>query len=144
MHTLRPCRSDDAAFIYDLAELTLRPHVEALAKRWSAAKMQAKCERDAMDPSYNIVVVLGKDQGVFGVEATPEALVLHAILLRPEVQSMGIGTGLLSRVLQRSAQCGAPVRLYVGKANPARQFYERFGFSVCGEDELHYAMQRPA
>ena len=143
-HTLRHANSADAPFMYGLAELTMRTHVEALGKRWSVTKMQDKCAQDSLDPNYRIVQVAAEDCGFFCAEMTGSEVLLHAIVLHPKIQGQGIGTHLLYRVLQMAAQATLPVTLNVAKTNPARAFYEKFGFVVTGEDALHLRMQREA
>ena len=47
--TLRPAVTADAAFVYRVAEATVRAHVESVGKKWAAERMRAKCEHDASD-----------------------------------------------------------------------------------------------
>ena len=140
--TLRASTSKDADFIYSLNELTLRPHVEMLGKRWSVPKMQEKCQKDAVDPNYRIVQLRGQDCGTLHVEATPDEIWLHALLLHPNYQHLGVGSQMMSMVLAQARKAAKPVLLYVTKSNPAKMFYERFGFAVCDENELHFGMRR--
>ncbi|MEE9280835.1 MAG: GNAT family N-acetyltransferase [Myxococcota bacterium] len=43
-------------------------------------------------------------------------------------------------VLARGARRGVPVTLKVLRVNPARELYERLGFSVTGETREHFQM----
>jgi ribosomal protein S18 acetylase RimI-like enzyme len=140
-YSLRASTSADAAFLYALAELTMRHHLDVLGKRWSMAKMQAKCENDAVDPDQQIIQVGGRDGGALSVQTRADELYLHALLLLPEFQRVGIGSILLTQTLERAQALNLPVRLNVLTSNPARSFYEKFGFTVCAEQDLHYAMQ---
>jgi ribosomal protein S18 acetylase RimI-like enzyme len=139
---LRPAAPADAAFVYRVAETTVRAHVESAGKKWAAERMRAKCEQDAADAQTRIVVVDGADAGFLKVESRPDEIVIDALLLLPEHQRSGIGSGLLASVLRESAARQVPVRLFVYHANPARSFWERHGFAVIGEDNDHWQMQR--
>jgi ribosomal protein S18 acetylase RimI-like enzyme len=59
----------------------------------------------------------------------------------PEHQGKGIGTRLISEVLQDAHSRGLAVRLRVLKVNPAQRLYERLGFAVVGETETHHLME---
>ena len=141
---LRNSTSSDAPFIYALNEQTLRPHLEALGKRWSLAKMQQKCEQDAIDPHCKIVQAQGQDCGVFCVETCPSEMWLHALLLRPEWQRKGIGSSLMLQALGQARQLALPMRLHIVRGNTAIAFYEKLGFKIYAQDEVHLSMHRAA
>ena len=138
--SLRRASAADAAFIYAVTELTLRPHVEAVSRKWATAKMHEKCEKDAVDPNTRIVHAGGIDCGVFNLEIGPTEIWLHSMLLLAEFQRRGIGRYLLQGALAQAKARGIPIRLLVMRANPARFYYEGFGFTVCEEADQHFAM----
>jgi GNAT superfamily N-acetyltransferase len=138
---LRAATADDADFLYTLSDLTLRPHLESLGKRWSVAGMRAKCDADAMLPGQRIVQVDGADCGSFCTEPADGALWLRALILLSAWQRQGIGAQLMQQVLDRGRALGVPVRLHVVRTNPARAFYERAGFEVEAEDDVHLTMR---
>ena len=139
--TLRSASAVDAAFIYAVNELTLRPHVEAVSRKWAAAKMHEKCAKDSVDLNTRIVRVGGVDCGVFNLEIGPTEIWLHSMLLLAEFQRRGIGRYLLQGALAEAMARGIPIRLLVMRANPARLYYEGFGFTVCEEADQYFAMQ---
>ncbi len=141
---MRPSSAADADLIYSINELTLKAHVDAVGRRWATARMRDKCINDAIDPGTRIVQVDGVDCGVFQLEIADDAVWLHAMLLIPEYQRRGIGRQLLARTVREADARGVPVRLLVMRANPARAYYERFGFRVIEEAEQHFAMERAA
>ena len=142
--TLRESTAADAEYIYGIAELTMRPHVEAMGKRWSVTKMQEKCANDAVDPNNKIIQLHARDCGVFCVEFGTAEVWLHALLLLQEFQRKGIGGLLLQQVLAQAKERSLPVCLHVAKENPAKAFYEKFGLYVCDENELHFCMRSAA
>ena len=138
--TLRPASAADAAFIYDVNEITLKPHVEAMARKWATARMREKCDNDAIDPNTRIIQVDGIDCGVYALAVSPTEIWLHAMLLLPTFQRRGIGRRLLERALAEAKTRGIPMRLIVMRANPAKAFYERYGFTVSEETDEYYVM----
>jgi ribosomal protein S18 acetylase RimI-like enzyme len=68
-------------------------------------------------------------------------MVLVVVEVLPEWQGQGIGTRVVSRVVQEAG--GVPVSLHVLKGNPARALYERLGFVIDGETATHVTMCRP-
>ena len=141
---LRSATAADAMFIYDVSERTLRRHVEAVSRKWATAKMRDKCAHDAIDPSTRIVQVAGIDCGVYQLETRVDDVFLHSMLLLPEFQRRGIGRFLLQAALANAAARGVPVRLFVMRANPAKAYYEQFGFAVYDETDQYFAMQTSA
>ena len=140
--TLRPSSAADAEFIYALNELTLRPHVEAMSRKWAGAKMRDKCANDAVDPNTRIVSFEGIDCGVYTLEIKFDEIFLHSMLLEPGSQRRGIGRHLLQQALEEAETRRLPIRLFVMRANPAKGYYERFGFRVFDEAEQYFAMER--
>ena len=140
--TLRPSSAADAEFIYALNELTLRPHVEAVSRKWAGAKMRDKCANDAVDPNTRIVSFDGVECGVYTLEIKSDEIFLHSMLLDPAYQRRGIGRHLLQQALKEAGTRRLPFRLFVMRANPARAYYERFGFKVFDEAEQYFAMER--
>jgi GNAT superfamily N-acetyltransferase len=62
---------------------------------------------------------------------------LHKLYVLPGVQGKGLGRGMLQFIYEAIRPEGARVlRLNVNRYNKARQFYERMGFHVVGEEDL--------
>jgi ribosomal protein S18 acetylase RimI-like enzyme len=64
------------------------------------------------------------------------------VYLLPGVPGQGIGTRLLQMLLQTADNAGLIARLDVLKVNPARRLYERCGFTIIGENDHFYHMER--
>ena len=139
---LRQAIAADAAVSYDNNELTLRPHVEAVARKWATTKMREKCETDAVDTNTRIIRVGEIDCGVYQLEPRAGEDFLHSMLLLPAFQRRGIGRHLLRAALSDATARGVPVRLFVMRANPARGYYEQFGFVVYDQTDQYFAMER--
>lgn len=67
---------------------------------------------------------------------------LRMLILKPEVQSLGIGTKILSEIRQNAQNRGKTLQLRVFKINSgAQRFYERNGWSVVGDDDPYLVME---
>lgn len=63
---------------------------------------------------------------------------LHKIYILPGQQGKGIGKAIIDFVLEQVKLLGANrLLLNVNRFNKARFFYERFGFVVTGEEDIH-------
>lgn len=63
--------------------------------------------------------------------------------LFPELQRQGLGGRILRHCLGIADAEGVPVRLEHLKWNPVGTLYRRHGFTVVGETEIHWLMERP-
>jgi ribosomal protein S18 acetylase RimI-like enzyme len=80
----------------------------------------------------------GENKG-FGYvdETTPEV----SVAVLPEFRGQGIGTRLLTRLLQVAANHHSAVSLSVDADNPALQLYRRLGFEVVGTSGTSLTMK---
>jgi GNAT superfamily N-acetyltransferase len=63
---------------------------------------------------------------------------LHKIYILPGQQGKGIGKAIIDFVIEQVKPMGANrLLLNVNRYNKARIFYERFGFVVTGEEDIH-------
>ncbi|RFU48403.1 N-acetyltransferase [Paraburkholderia sp. DHOC27] len=62
----------------------------------------------------------------------------------PSHQRLGIGTALLKRLIAQAHADRKPIRLRVLRVNPARQLYERNGFTIDRSTEERHFMSYTA
>ena len=68
-----------------------------------------------------------------------------SIALFPQYRGQGIGTALMSRIIEELTAAGyTRISLSVDKDNPARHLYERLGFKIIGDgfDDTEWLMLR--
>ncbi len=56
---------------------------------------------------------------------------IHDVMVRPEYQSMGIGTGIMNKILDKVNEyrrVNLSIRVYLGASKGKEGFYEKFGF----------------
>jgi ribosomal protein S18 acetylase RimI-like enzyme len=71
----------------------------------------------------------------------PDSFYLRQLYLAPRLQNRGIGTVIVTELIQRARDAGKHLTLDVMKNNRARVFYERLRFEVVGESEHKLKMQ---
>lgn len=138
---LRPVTAEDADFIYSTYEVTLRPLVEGIGRRWAESRMREKSAAESNDGRTQIVIVRSECAGFINIEERPAEVWLHALFLIPEFQRAGLGRALLQVALDKANSLSLPVRCQVMSFNPAIGFYERLGFKVYGEVDSTVLMQ---
>jgi ribosomal protein S18 acetylase RimI-like enzyme len=78
---------------------------------------------------HQLVLVDGRQVGRLWVSREHGELRLVDLSLLPAHRGAGIGTALLRALQEEAALAGKPLRLSVGRDNPARRLYERLGFT---------------
>lgn len=100
---------------------------------WDDAKQRAAFADQRKIEDVRIVVFEDHDVGWMQASETDSEIFLQQLFVEPAYQRKGIGSAVLSILLDRSRKAGKPIVLTVLKNNPARSLYERFGFKVVGE-----------
>ena len=119
----------------------MRPYTEELMV-WDEQKQSHSFEAQWKADEVKIVAVDGRSVGWLQVSETPTEIRLQQFFISPEHQRAGIGTEVLSNLIETWRVTKKSVVLTVLKNNPARRLYERFGFSVVGEVDVKFEMKR--
>ncbi len=89
------------------------------------------------------IYIIQNDQNDVGrlyIEEETEELNIIDISILEEYRSRGIGTIILSGIINSASAKKKSVRLQVVKSNRALKLYTRLGFSIIEETEMHYYM----
>ena len=139
---LRECREEDRVFVWEVRRQALREYVAAIWG-WDEGAQREMFEQRFSPSGHQIIVVDGMDAGLLQLVDEGSNLMVGKIELLPEFQRKGVGTVLMNRILGEAQVRRGPVRLQVLRSNTsARRFYERLGFSVSGETDTHFQMER--
>ena len=147
---LRPAQEDDLPFLYRVyastrqEELALVDWDEA-QKEWflhMQFDLQTRSYAQAF-PEAECQVILrdGEPIGRLMLNRTPDRILLVDIALLPEHRNAGIGTALVTMVLNEAVSADKPVVLHVEKHNRARFLYERLGFSISDWNDVYLEMR---
>ncbi|HEY6759902.1 MAG TPA: GNAT family N-acetyltransferase [Baekduia sp.] len=149
--TLRPAGPDDAAFFAALyastreEELAPTPFTREEKDAFLAQQFAAQSAHYARvnpDASFDVVLVDGARAGRLIVDERPGEIGIVDISLLPAYRGRGIGTRLLTPILERAEATGRAVGIHVERMNPALALYERLGFRAVSDDGVYYKMVR--
>jgi ribosomal protein S18 acetylase RimI-like enzyme len=148
--TLRPATSDDEMFLEELygdtraAELTLVDWSDAQKREFVHMQFtaQSRCYRENYpDAEFRIIEVDGQPAGRLYVEPRVDDIRIMDVSLLPAFRGQGIGTALLTEVLNQAGQSGKSASIHVETFNPASRLYERLGFRQCATNGMYHLMK---
>jgi ribosomal protein S18 acetylase RimI-like enzyme len=129
---LRRAVAADEGFCYQVHRAAMREYVDAVWG-WDEAVQRAFHQRGFQPQNTQIIIVDGADAGVVVLEQGPEAVNLARIAVDPTWQGRGVGTTVVSALMDEAAASGRRVELEVFEINDrARALYERLGFREVG------------
>jgi ribosomal protein S18 acetylase RimI-like enzyme len=146
---LDPVGPSDEAFLYRTFASTRAEEVALTG--WSAEQQESflRMQYEAQRRSYLMQLpdakywVIRCDENAVGrliIDRTPGEIHVVDIALLPEFRQRGIGSSLMTGIMQEAAQGGKAVRLHVERFNPALQWYERLGFSAVSSGPVYLEM----
>lgn len=139
--TTRRSTIDDAPLFYAVIDKTMRDFIMATWGRWDEDRVQRESEKSSLADS-KIIQIGGVNAGVFRAIRCSTHIELDQIYLLPEYQRMGIGSALIDELITEASKAQIPIRLRVLVVNPAKQFYERFGFIVTEATPEFFLMEK--
>lgn len=137
--TVRPATESDLPYLISLRLDTMSEHLRKAGVQLVADEQEARARVHL--ESCAIVLLDGQPAGMLKVVKRPDSWTIVQIQIAPRFQGQGLGTQLIAEALVEARQARVPVLLSVLKANPARELYERLGFTIVGEGELEYEMR---
>jgi ribosomal protein S18 acetylase RimI-like enzyme len=93
------------------------------------------------DATWEVVLADGAPAGRIYVARWPQEIRVIDIALLPEYRGLGLGTRLLTEVLEEARTARKPVRIHVEVMNPARVLYDRLGFRQVADQGVYLMME---
>ncbi len=145
LHRLRSATAEDLGLSYEITKDAMRRYVEQTWDLWDESEQLQK-HRDNYTPETHRIIEVGSAvAGLLATEDLPSHVWLVKLYLLSTFRGQGIGTEVLSRVLQEAEELGKPVRLRVLRVNTrAQALYLRHGFNVVDESPERLFMERAA
>jgi GNAT superfamily N-acetyltransferase len=138
---LLPKEDDALRYSFEVKRQAMGPYI---VQRWGwdeALQMKLHAERFAEKPFFRIERK-GRAVGTVSVAEHPDHIRFGEFYLLPELHGQGLGSRILRHCLALADARGLPVRLEHLKWNPVGSLYRHHGFTVTGESDIHWFMQR--
>lgn len=141
---LRPVTPADSEFCFQLHKAAMGGYITAI---WGwDEQVQRDFHTRAFDPDrWQIITASGADIGMLDVEYRPGEIYLARIEIHPEHQGRGVGTRLISALIDEATQRGQDLVLDVLTINQrAYGLYRRLGMkeeASHGDDKLKITMR---
>ena len=140
--TVRLFDPTDLDALYAIHREVMREYIEATWGPWDEAWQQARFEETLPAPRMQVVLHGYDIAGAIDCQRHRDRWSINSLEIAPEFQNLGIGTWLITRLVQQARGEGVPVTLEVLKVNAgARRLTERLGFTVTGETATHVQMR---
>ena len=141
MYTVRQATKADAVFLARLHQATVQTYLEQTLG-WDETIQLAMFSEQQFDPTHlQIILLEGREVGALRMEWQEGMVALANLQILPEEQGRGLGTLILTHLLDLARVEGVPATLYVLKVNPSRRLFERLGFRVIEETPSSYLMR---
>lgn len=148
----RPIHSGDRPFLYEVYASTR--HEELALTDWDDQQMTVFLEMqfEAQHRHYQeyyrgtdflIILLDGVPIGRLYVARRPHEFLIVDIALLPSYRNLGIGSRVLTSLLEEAGEQMKPVRIHVERFNPAQNLYRRLGFVPIEEHGIYWLMERP-
>jgi GNAT superfamily N-acetyltransferase len=146
----RPVQPDDVPFVRELFAST---RAEELAQvpwtdeqKQAFVSMQFAAQQDHYRKEYpaaNHDIILSGDRmvGHIYVARREEEIRIVDFTVLPEQRNAGVGSFVLTRLLQEAAGVGKVVRIYVEEFNPSLGLFQRMGFLLVAQQGFHLLME---
>jgi ribosomal protein S18 acetylase RimI-like enzyme len=149
---LRPAGPDDEPFLRGLSAEIRAMEFAALGLPADALERLLAMQHEAQERAYrstypharaDVVLVEGARVGRIVVDRGGATVHLVDIAIHPDHQGRGIGTALLSALIEESLRSGRSMTLTVLRTSRALALYRRLGFTETGGDDVYLALERP-
>lgn len=150
---LRDERADDVHFLRELygsireQELAPVPWSDAQKRAFVDQQFAAQCTHYRTNyPGAHFSIICDDDVrvGRLYLHEREQEFRIMDLAIVAEHRRRGIGSAVVSRVLERAAATGKAVTIHVEQFNPARALYQRLGFVERQLNGIYILMEKPA
>lgn len=131
--------ADDVPFLLKLRQKTMNEHLSSAGFRTDDEYHLAR-----INEAYNdslIINVNNRQIGLIKLSRQKNNLHIRQLQILPEYQNKGVGSKVLSVIINKAKSLSLPITLSVLLNNPAKALYTKHGFEVIGENVLEYQMR---
>lgn len=137
--SFRQAKESDLEFLFNLRKRTMNMHLKNVGGTIDEQSHmnRIKYRFDAA----KIVLVDSVNAGLLKSYCDESGWVIVQVQVSPEYQGKGIGSKIVSKVLDQAANEEHVVTLSVLIGNPAKELYSRLGFEVVSKSDKEYTMR---
>jgi GNAT superfamily N-acetyltransferase len=131
----------DFDLTYQIKKASIKPYIEQI---WGWDE-EIQLSYHVQDFKPDLIKILingdGIDIGLISVVESDASFLVQNLLLCESAQGSGIGTAILTDLIEQAKLLNKRIELQVFKVNErAKALYERLGFKTVGQTEHHYQM----
>jgi N-acetylglutamate synthase-like GNAT family acetyltransferase len=147
--TLRPMEAGDDEFAYRVYASTRSDEMALVDWTDEQKEVFLRMQVDAQKAHYKIhylnaeyYIIQRKDISIgrLMIEPSKDFILLMDVALLPEYRNAGIGTTIMTNLMNKAAQVNLPLVLRVEFFNPAIRLYTRLGFVKTREMNVYHEM----
>ena len=143
-YVLRPATDADKVWLDSLRREAYRDLFAATWGGWDEARHRRHFSEFWEAGNISIVSVDEQPVATLQLFDSEHAIEIGEIQVLPKYQNGGIGTRMLSRVIERAKKEGKRASLHLGLKNQgAFRLYERLGFEETARSDTHIYMTHP-
>lgn len=147
---LRPVSEEDREFLFQVYAATRSEELKLVS--WDEAKKDEflRMQFAAQDTYYRdhyrsaffwVVLFDGRPCGRLYIDRWNTEIRIMDVALLPDYRNRGVGTALLSHIIEEGRRLGLPVTIHVEHYNPALRHYQRLGFIPVRENGVYLLMR---
>ena len=138
---LRQATESDMSFAFEVKRQALGPYIRSKWDWNEEFQLDLHKQRWSERPR---LIILHEDTpiGTVSIEEGPDSIRFGEFYLLPEYQGRGLGSEVLASVLKRADELRRPVKLEYLKWNPVASLYQRHGFEITSESDVHFFAER--
>ena len=148
--TCRPVGPDDHAFLLEVYASTRADEMALVPwnddQQQAFVKMQFAGQQEHYQKTYpaanhHIILSNGRPVGRLYVARLEQEIRIVDITLLPPERNAGIGSSLLSDLVDEAGRMGKVVRIYVENYNPSLRLFERLNFKPVEQHGIHLLLE---
>lgn len=132
---------DDKALFWELHALSFKEVIIAQFGGWDDLDQYRYFERKWNIGDFKKIMLADKIIGALIVREYPDHMELTEIQIHPDFRGKGLGSLIISNLINQAKTIKKPVRLYVFLQSRAIELYQRLGFKIINKTEFQYYME---